>query len=209
MKRLSFIIFCLFFIYPTYAQLGGLYVYEFLELPWSTRASALGGGQIPILDRDINLAINNPSLINSEMHNNLTLSYDNYLTDINYGNADYAGIVNNDITALGGIQFIDYGDFVRADEYGNILGSFTSAEYALNLGASKKVKDNYYFGSALKLIYSSFDEYTSYGTALDFGSTFRSDDSLFTATIIVNNLGFQIKPYSEGNREPATKKSFA
>lgn len=201
-RRIALIILAFVLVYPVSAQLGGLYVYEFLELPLSTRASALGGGQIPILDRDINLAIKNPSLINPAMHNNMSLSFADYLIDINYGNVAYARNMKNDITALGSIQFIDYGDFDRADEFGNILGTFTAAEYAFNVGASKRLWDKYYFGAGLKFIYSTFEKYSSYGTALDFGATYRSPDSLFTSTLIVNNLGIQLKPYSEGNREP-------
>ena len=57
------------------AQLGGRYAYSFLEQPISARLAALGGNQASIDDNDLNIAYVNPSFINPEMENMLTMNY--------------------------------------------------------------------------------------------------------------------------------------
>jgi hypothetical protein len=61
-----------------------------LNLPTSARAAALGYNVLSISDNDISLVNTNPSLLNSEMHNILVLSFVDYFADINYGYATYA-----------------------------------------------------------------------------------------------------------------------
>ena len=58
--------------------------YTFLNTSNSARNAALGGTMVPIYDSDIQLAAFNPSLINSNMNNSMSLSYVDYFTDINF-----------------------------------------------------------------------------------------------------------------------------
>ena len=63
--------------------------YTFLNTTNSARVAALGGVPLPIYDSDIQLSAFNPSLINSEMNNSMSLSYVDYFTDINFGTIQY------------------------------------------------------------------------------------------------------------------------
>lgn len=201
-NKLFLIIFLSTTLFSAFSQLGGNYTYTFLNAPFSSRSAALGGGILPMMDKDVTLAINNPSLINEAMHNHFNMSYINYLADINFGSIAYARKLNESYTGFAGIQYVSYGDFIRADEYGNQLGSFTAGDYAFNVAVSKKIKDNLYGGVGLKFIYSSYDDYNSIGIASDLAITYHDADKLFTSTFAVSNLGSQIKPYSSGNYEP-------
>ena len=188
--------------FPLYSQLGGRYTFSFLDLNYSARSSALGMPNVPILDKDISLAIGNPSLLNEAMHNFTNLSFSNYLSDIAYGNASYARSFENDYTGMAAIRYINYGEFIKADEYGNQNGTFSAGEYALSLSLSKKLKEHFYTGASLQFIYSAFERYYSSGLALDYALTYHKAEENLTATLLVSNLGFQLKPYSPGNREP-------
>jgi len=186
----------------SFGQLGGRYTYSFLDLPYSARAAALGMENVPVLDKDLSLAVGNPSFLNEKMHNFVNLSFSDYLTDITYGNASYARKFNHNITGMASLRYINYGTFARADEFGNKAGSFSAGEYALSVAASKTFKEHFYTGAAIKFVYSSFEKYSSTGIAFDYAFTYHQPDKNLTATFLISNLGVQLKPYSPGNREP-------
>lgn len=192
----------LIFIHFANAQLGGRYVYEFLEVPVSARAAALGNNQVPIFDKDITLALYNPSLLNPQMKNFVNLCYLDYPTDIKFGNAAYARFhEKSGMMMLGNIQYLNYGKFDQADEFGNITGTFSGGEYTFNLSASKPVYNRFIAGATLKFIYSTLDNYSSFGIATDYGISYHDTSGLFAASLVVNNLGTQVKTYS-GHYEP-------
>jgi len=68
-----------------FSQLGGSASYQFLDLSNSSRIQALGGSNISIYDKDVNLNISNPSLLDSTQSGSISLNYMNYVSDINYG----------------------------------------------------------------------------------------------------------------------------
>jgi hypothetical protein len=201
-KRLIFSSFLIFYCVFSFAQLGGKYTYAFLELPFSTRAAALGANTVAIYDKDPGVAISNPSLLNPKMNNTLNIFYNNYLADINYGTASYCHVFKHNITGMAGINYINYGEFTRADEKGNTMGTFRAADYAFFFSGSKELYKRLIAGASLKVIYSAYEKYTSLGTAVDMAVSYHDSSSLMAVTLMVNNLGFQIKPYSPGNREP-------
>ncbi len=185
-----------------YAQTGGNNTYEFLNLISSSRIAALGGNAIPINDNDLNLVIQNPSLLNKAMNNQLALSYVNYFSDINYGYAAYARTLKKLGTFYAGLQYVHYGKFTEADATGEKLGNFTPSEYALNIAYSKDLDSSFTVGAQLKNIYSHLYEYSSYGIAVDAAVTYHSKNTLFSTALVVKNMGVQIKDYTKGNNEP-------
>lgn len=202
MKHLLIIISILIFL-KSFAQTGGNNTYEFLNLPFSARTAALGGNLISVKDDDLNQSFQNPSLLNSAMHNKMSLTYINYITDINYGYAAYARSYDSIGNFSVGMQFLDYGKFQRAEPNGDIIGRFFANEYALNMSYSKEIDTLFSIGGTLKTIYSLLETYWSIGNALDAGVTYNNSKHLFTAAAVVKNFGYQWKPYIEGGvREP-------
>src|SRR5699024_10141560 len=76
------------------AQIGGRHTYQFLNLVSSPKQAALGGKNITGVTYDPTSAFYNPSTINREMQNQLSVNYVNYLGDVNYGTASYAFLLN-------------------------------------------------------------------------------------------------------------------
>lgn len=183
------------------AQLGGTQVYQFMELPQSARVAALGGSYNTIRDDDITLAAQNPSLLNKSMDQHLSFSVVDYLKDIMYGYATYGKHFKGVGTFQAGIQYVNYGDFTRADRFGNITGSFNAGEYNLKVGGARPLGD-FSIGATVNLIYSSLETYTSFGTALDVGISYHDEDNLINTALVFKNAGFQIKPYTSNNSEP-------
>ncbi|MFW5805104.1 MAG: type IX secretion system protein PorQ [Bacteroidales bacterium] len=186
------------------AQVGGDNTYAFLELPNSARVAALGGTNVSLYDNDLNMTYYNPALLNENMHQHVALNYSNYIADINYGYASYAHHLDGIGTVAAGIYYLNYGEFIRADETGVITGNFYADEYAMNLYYARPLnKDSSLnVGGNMKIIYSNLEQYTSLGIALDAGINYHKTGSNFSSSIVVKNLGFQLTTYTNDNREP-------
>ena len=192
----------LFFTLQLFAQIGGESTYEFLNLTNSARMAALGGNQVALNDpADLNVAYNNPALLNSEMAGTILANYVNYIADVNYGYAAYA-LNTESIGPLSfGIHYINYGEFIKADENGTQDGTFHAAEYAL-LASWSHQTGPINLGLTVKPILSSFESYQSLGIAFDLGAAYTSENELNTIGMVIRNVGTQIKTYYEnGERE--------
>ena len=196
MKKLLFIILFSCFTFQTIAQIGGTHTYDFLNITHSARVSSLGGDVIAINDNDINLTYHNPALLTPEMNHSLVLNYVNYFTDINYGYAAYATNIKDYGIFSGGISYINYGTFIAADEKGVVTGEFKAAEYAINLIYSRAIDSSFRVGVNVKPVISTLEKYTSLGIAADIGVVYNKPRSLFTAALVLKNMGTQLKSYT-------------
>lgn len=199
--RIRFLLLCLLLSKLGWSQIGGLGTYQFLNVSSNARIAALGGSAISTPDADINLVSFNPSLLKKENHNQLGLNFVNYFTDISAGELNYARHFDSlDITFASGIQYINYGNFVKTAPDGQVLGDFSAGEYNLHFTAAKTIKKINY-GATLKLIYSNLETYYSSGAAVDLGANWISKDKLMLVTAMVSNVGTQFKSYTNDNYE--------
>ena len=189
----------LFFPSLSRGQAYGNQSFSFLEEPVTARLAALGSNVAAIDDNDINIAFVNPSLINSEINNDLSLAYVNYFAGFNYGLVQFSHTFNKAGSFLIGIQFMDYGKFDYADDAGNRGGTFGAADYALNIGWGRKLSSRFSIGATGKLIYSYYETYSSFGLAVDVAGTYKSATNwIFSLTGA--NIGLQLKPYVPGTK---------
>lgn len=200
MKRLVLVFITVIFCLSVFSQNGGEKIYKFLNIPTSSRISALGGFNISHIDGDLSFVNANPAMLTSDMHNQFALSYTNYVSDINLGYAIYARNFENVGIFSAGIQYLNYGKFYNTNEFGEVLGKFNAADYAINISYAYPLK-NFNFGGTFKTIVSDYWEATSFGVAIDLGATYKDTASLFSAGMAIKNLGFQIKKYTKGVRE--------
>ena len=184
------------------SQPGGK-AFQFLEITNSARVAALGGKAAAAGDDDLNLPFHNPSLLISSMHNNLVLNYVDYFAGINYGYVSYSRSYENIGNFAIGIHYLDYGKFIGADEIGTKTSEFRAADYAFNLIYSRPLDSLLTIGINLKPIYSNLESYSSIALALDAGITYHNPEKLFTASLVIKNLGTQITTYyPNGEKEP-------
>lgn len=184
------------------AQRGGESTYSFLGLTNSARIAALGGEVVSLLDDDINTVFHNPALLTPGMHNNLSLNYVNYFAGVNYGYASYGYSIADVGNFAAGIHYVNYGIFDQTDELGESLGTFRASEYALNLFYSRSFLDSAFSaGVNLKPIFSSLEQYNSFGLAVDLGVSYNFERSLTTVGLVLKNMGAQLSSYTT-SREP-------
>ncbi|MCD4736658.1 MAG: type IX secretion system protein PorQ [Bacteroidales bacterium] len=184
------------------SQLGGRYTYSFLDLTSSPRIAATGGDFLAVKDNDIQLTPTNPSLITGDMHNNLGLSFVDYYSDINYGFASYGRSFGNVGNFVASMIYIDYGKFDFAEVTGERTGSFYAGESALSIGWGRELDSSFSIGSNLKMIYSSFESYSSFGLAIDIAGSYHDNERNLTLSFIAKNIGRPLKSYVSGNTEP-------
>jgi len=191
----------LLFFQAGLAQKGGESTYSFLGLSNAARVAALGGELVSLMDDDINMVFHNPALLTPGMHNNLNLNYVNYFAGVNYGYASYGYAAEGIGNFAAGMHYVNYGTFDRTDELGQSQGTFRASEYAMNLVYSRSILDTLLTaGVNLKPIFSSLEQYTSLGIALDIGVTYYQPRTLTTVGLVVKNIGTQITSYT-GKRE--------
>ncbi len=153
-------------------------------------------------DKDLSLAIANPSIIDENLHNKISLSFVDYFADANYGMAAYSHTFKKVGSFTTALQFITYGRFLQADETGQTYGNFTGSEYALTLGWGRKLDKHFLMGANLKMIYSQLEKYNSFGLAVDVAGSYYHEKTGFMATVLFKNIGRQLDTYIPGNREP-------
>ena len=178
-------------------QVGGEGVYQFLNLSTSARQIGLGG-EVLTLVNDVNQPIWNPSVINPEIDNKISVNYSSYLSDINIGSISYAKLISRRFgTIHTSIKYLDYGSLIGADENGNETGDFNASDIAISIGYAVNLPwTNFYFGSNIKFINSNISNFTSVGIAADFGLLYYSPYKPFLFTLVARNFGTQLKTFN-------------
>ena len=174
---------------------AGTGVYQFLDLPVSSRLAALGSINVSLHDNDINFAFQNPALLSSETNNVIGLNMANYLADIKFGSAVYGKNFGNKNYFALGIQYVDYGLFKETTDKNEIIGEFTAKDMALYLMYGRPITNKITVGASLKPIYSVYETYTSFGLAMDAGVSYNDSAKLFSAGLVLKNMGTQLKGY--------------
>jgi hypothetical protein len=178
------------------AQNGGTSTYTFLEIPVSARLAGLGGKNVSIFDDNNSLGWYNPALIKSDFNRGVNVNYLNYIAGINAGLVSYTHHEKGIGNFMGSIQYINYGKFIEANEFGNITGDFSANEFALIAGYTRSIADSTIrVGVNVKTIYSQLEQYNSLGIAADLSLLYQSRDKLFCASVLFRNIGTQIKTY--------------
>ena len=205
MKTVCSILFCcLFLAHAAPAQVGGERIYSFLNIPTSATQAALGGEALTVSD-NVNQPLWNPATISRFMDNQLAVNYVNYLAGINVGSATFAHLVNRRFGTLhAGIQYIDYGEFIGADEEGIETGDFGARDLSVSVGYAYNIPwSDFYVGANLKFLSSKIENFTSQGIATDIGIYYYSDYRPYSFTAVIRNLGYQLSPYDQTREEIA------
>lgn len=165
--------------------------YSFLCAPSSARVAALGGLPLPLADGDLEVSTFNPSSIDSSMHNKLSLSYVDYVTDINYVTAQYSRTFEKLGSFVGTVQYFNYGRFTETTEGGMQTGEFSCSDYAVTVGWGRQLTPNWSIGAALKYAGHQYESYSGGALAVDVAGGYRADNGwMFSLT--ARNLGVEL-----------------
>lgn len=182
-----------------YAQLG-TNVYPFLDIPVSPRQSALGGDAVSIRDYDVNMTAANPSLMNIEMDNMVSVNYASYLADSKIGTISYVKDLEQGHLISINARYMDYGKMPRTDESANILGEFSAMDASIGAGYAYQLEDDWTIGGNVNFVTSKIDNYSSMAVSANAGVTYHNERNKETLSLVARNFGYQFKPFN-GVRE--------
>jgi hypothetical protein len=191
-KSRNLIIIILIFIAFTQVKSQG--VYEFLRLDSSPRAAALAGSFVANHD-DPNVMFYNPAGIKNLQKRPVSFSFLKHLLDINYASLSFSSEIQNYGRFAAGVQYINYGDFTEADDFGNKTGSFGAGDFAFTLGYANRLDNNFNYGINFKLIYSKLADRSSVGLASDLGLQYLIPEGKWSFGFSILNIGSQISQY--------------
>ncbi|MBF1513524.1 MAG: type IX secretion system protein PorQ [Prevotella pallens] len=171
--------------------------YNFLRLPISAHAAALGGNNITIIEDDPSLMFSNPALAASVSDMTVGLSYMNYMKGANYMGASFTKAMSDKATLAGGIQYMNYGKMKEVDENNVQLGEFNASEIAVEAIFSYELAKKLVGGITGKFITSYIGSYNSIAVGVDLGLNWYDPEREWSVAAVAKNLGGQVKAYDD------------
>ena len=171
--------------------------YNFLRLPVSAHAAALGGENITIIEDDPALMFSNPALAASVNDKTIGLSYMNYMDGENYMSASFNKILKEKATFAGGIQYVNYGKMRQTDENNVQSGEFSASDIAIDAIFSYQLSERIVGGITAKFIMSYIGSYSSMAVGIDLGVNYYDPDREWSISAVAKNLGGEVKAYDE------------
>lgn len=193
------VIFCLFFTLIsvlTWAQ-DSQTGYNFLRLPVSAHAAALGSDNISIIEDDPSLMFHNPALLSSVSDKNLNLNYMNYMEGANAASASFSKIVKEKATIGVMAQFLDYGKMKEVDEHNVQTGEFSAKDIAIAGALSYQLGTNIVGGITARLITSYIGDYNAFAMGVDLGVNYYDPEKEWSVSATVKNLGGELDAFEE------------
>lgn len=180
--------------------LGGNAVFNFLSQSNTAVLSALGGVNVSAIGNNAGITFHNPALLRDGMHQQLDLSFNAFLAGIKNYSLTTAWHLSSAKLNIGmGVNYFNYGEVMQADASGNILGSFRPRDYVVQVMASRQYHERWWYGLTMKFANSAYGQFRSAGLAFDVGVAYYDIDKEFQASIVVKNMGTQLKTYDGSN----------
>lgn len=179
----------------SYAQIGGKRAFDFLNIPGTAKVAGIGGVNITAADRDVNMFLYNPALLNKEVAGYMSINYIPYLADINYTTLAYAYEFKKTGTWALGLQYINYGEFEGYDATGMATGNFKANAFAITVGKSHVI-GNFTLGANFKFAASDISSFAATALLLDLGGNFEHPDKDFNVGLTFKNLGVLLKDFT-------------
>lgn len=197
MKKLLFALTMTIWCTSTSAQNDSQTEYNFLRLPVSAHAAALGGDNVTAIDDDEALIFNNPALLCSVSDKTINFNYMNYMSGANAASASFNRTVKERASWAVSGQFVDYGKMKEMDENNVQTGEFSAKDIAIAGYFSYMLTDRLVGGITAKFITSQIADFNSIGVGIDLGINYYDPDSEWSLSLVMKNLGGELKAYDE------------
>ncbi len=172
-------------------------VFNFLSLPASPHAMALGGSNISLIEDDAALTFQNPALAGSVSSNTLGLNFLTYMRGCKSGSASFLQAQGERGTWGVNAQFVGYGKIQETSATGKVQGESRPLDVAISGLYSYNLNDYWAGGATGKLIYSNYAGHTSFAMAVDLGLNYFHEENDFSLSFVAANLGGQLKAFSD------------
>ena len=151
--------------------------FNFLKLPASAHAAALGGINISLIDDDATLAFNNPAMLASVSDKTINLNYMSYMKGSLVASAAFVKAIGDRHTLGINAQYLNYGSMDETDENGNVTGDLSAKDFSLAGQYSYSLSERWVGGATARFIFSKYAD--------------------FSASITMRNVGAQLKRFDD------------
>lgn len=196
MKKTSFIIILTIMAIAAKAQ-DSHTGYNFLRLPVSAHAAALGGDNISIIEDDESMIFNNPALLSSVSDKTININYMNYMSGANTASAAFNRIIKERASVAASAQFIDYGKMKEMDENNVQTGEFSAKDISIAGYFSYMLTERIAGGITAKFVTSYIGDYNSIAMGIDLGLNYYDPEKEWSVSLVAKNLGGQMKAYDD------------
>ncbi|MFB9896396.1 type IX secretion system protein PorQ [[Hallella] seregens] len=171
--------------------------YNFLRLPVSAHAAALGGDNVTLVEDDGALMFHNPALLSSVTDKAIGLNYMNYMSGASTASASFSRVVKERASWAVSGQYVDYGKMKEVDENNVQTGEFSARDMAVAGYFSYMLGTRFAGGISARLVNSYIGNYNSIGFGVDLGLNYFDPDHEWSVSLVAKNLGGQLKAYNE------------
>lgn len=186
-----------FFAFTLAQAQDGSTVFNFLRLPYSAHATALGGENISIIEDDLTMALHNPALLSYVSDKTLNLNYMTYFEGTKTASAAFARLFGARSSWAAAVQYVDYGSSDERNEEGSVLGYYSAKDILMSAIYTYDLSDSWSGGVKTNFIYSTYGKYNSFGIGVDLGLNYYKEENGLSLSLTARNLGGQIVAFDE------------
>ncbi len=173
--------------------------YQFLEVPSSAHAAALGGHNVSAIEDDATLINSNPALAANVSSGTLSLGYTSYIAGTSKLGASFVRQTGERGTWFADAMMLDYGTMTETDGNFNETGTFTAKDICVGGGYSYLFSDRWSGGVQGKILMSKYAEFSSTAIGVDLGVNYYNEESGLSLSLVGLNLGGQVDALYEKN----------
>lgn len=171
--------------------------YNFLRLPVSAHAAALGGDNITAIEDDPTLTFHNPALLSSVSDKSLNLNFMTYMEGATTASASFNRVIDNKASWAVMAQYMDYGSMKQVDADNIQTGEFAAREIAVSGAFSYILAKNLAGGITARMVTSYIGDYNSLAMGIDLGLNYYDPEREWSVSAVAKNLGGQLKAYDD------------
>ena len=176
---------------------GGESAFNFLRLPYSSRAAALGGSNISVVDDDLSLSMHNPALLINAADKTIDLSFMTYMSGSKVAGAAFNKTFGERSAGAVAARYVDYGKFDGYTQDNIFTGTFRAMDMELSVMYSYLFGERWSGGVAGKFIYTQYESHNSHAIGVDLGINYYNPENDFSASLAIKNLGGQVMTFEE------------
>jgi hypothetical protein len=172
-------------------------VYNFLRLPVSAHAAALGGAGTTIDDDDASLIFHNPALINNVSDRTVNLNMMTYMEGCLTASAAFVKAAGERGTWGVAGRFMSYGTMKETDRYGQQTGDLSAKDISLGGTFAYALSNRFSGGVTAKVVTSSIGQFNSLAVGVDLGLNYYDAERQWSLSAVATNLGGQLSAYED------------
>lgn len=177
--------------------------YDFLNIPTSSHAFALGGTGTAIITEDLTLTDQNPALLGPEIGRQVAFSYMHYMGSGNFAGVRYGQGAGEHSAWAVGMRYLNYGSITEYDDSGIGGSRFSPSDLVFEGSYSRDISGRWRGGVNLNLIYSHYHIYSAFAISVDLGVNYYNEEKDLSLSFVVRNAGGQVKRFDKAyNRLP-------